>query len=138
MDLIAAEFTNTFGTVYAEKFIIHKVEDKIINIDNIRKVRLVKKRNYRKNLFFILLSVFAAIVCHYLTGYRSAQMASAGITFMAVMISMLIVEHQFKFMIIRRYDVSEFPTEKESSDAAQELALLINKKIRDNAKLNCF
>ena len=55
-EIATAEYTNTFGAVYAEKFSISTNEmSKVINLDNnVRKVRLIKRRNYRKNLLFFL------------------------------------------------------------------------------------
>ena len=139
-DMTQAEYTNTFGAVYAEKFTIRtQQENKVINLDNnVRKVKLIKKRNYRKNMLFFFIAMVAGIVFYIAKDNKDMQILAGGAAIVTVLAGLLIVEHQFKFMVLRRYDFSEFKTQKHYSDDAQRLALLVNKKIRLNSVKDGF
>ena len=138
-EITQAEYSNTFGTVYAEKFTIHNQENKVINLDNnVRKVKLIKKRNYRKNLLFFFIAMVAAFIFYINRDNRDLQIIAGSAAIITVLAAMLIVEYKFKFMIFRRYDFSEFNTQKHYSDDAQRLALLVNKKIRVNTVKDGF
>ncbi|OYU79450.1 MAG: hypothetical protein CFE23_13895 [Flavobacterium sp. BFFFF1] len=132
-------YTNTFGTVSGDNFTIHALDNRVINLDNnLRKVKLIKKRRYRKNLFFFVLSVVAAVVFYAGKDNRFIAIASGVISLLTMVASMLIVEYRFKFMVVRKYDFSEYRTDHRYSDDAQQLALLVNKKIRTNDRLSAL
>ena len=139
-EIAQAEYSNAFGTVYAEKFTIHtQEENKVINLDNnVRKVKLIKQRNYRKNMLFLLIAIVAAFIFFTAKDYKDMQILAGGATVVTTLVALSLVEHQFKFMVLRRYDFSEFKTQKDYSDDAQRLALLINKKIRMNSVKESF
>ena len=138
-DMTQAEYTNTFGAVYAEKFTIHTQENRVINLDNnVRKVKLIKKRNYRKNMLFFFIALVTGFIFYIAKDNKDMQIIAGSASIVTVLVGILIVEYQFKFMIFRRYDFSEFKTQKHYSDDAQQLALLVNKKIRLNSAKDGF
>lgn len=132
-------YTNTFGTVFKDNFIIHTVENRAINLDNnLRKVKLVKERQYGKNLLFFSIALITACIFYFNKDDKAISAAFGIITALMTLISMLIVEYRFKFIILRKYDSAQYLTERQFSDDAQQLALLVNKKIRANDKLFRF
>lgn len=135
----AAEYTNTFGTVYDENFVLHTFGERHINFDNnLRKVKLVKRRNYKKNIIAISVSVLAALLFDFIKSDKQMSIVPATVAVFSLVMALLITEYKFKFVIFRRYDSTEFTTGEIVSDDAQRLAQMINKKINQQYKASGF
>lgn len=129
------QFKNSFGLILNNKLFIHDFyKDGVINIDKIKKIFVIKKRNIKWNILSFCIA-FILLEFLELSNYNSLMLKI--IIFCTALLFIIIAlkfkKHKYKLIIMSvNFDLNKILIDTEMKEDAKELVFYINRIIKDN------
>ncbi len=126
------EFFNSYGLVFEDRFYLHRYNySSFIDIDNLNKIKLVKKRKLSLNFFFFLAGISILILgLVYSQNVMIIKGFSSLFSFVFVLLSFVYRKNDYTIlMVTNTLQPLEIKVDSDCKSEAEEIIFQINKKI---------
>lgn len=126
------EFFNSYGLVFEDRFYLHRYNySSFIDIDNLNKIKLVKKRKLSLNFFFFLAGISILILgLVYSQNIMIIKGFSSLFSFVFVLLSFVYRKNDYTIlMVTNTLQPLEIKVDSDCKSEAEEIIFQINKKI---------
>ena len=126
------EFFNSYGLVFEDRFYLHRYNySSFIDIDNLNKIKLVKKRKLSLNFFFFLTgSIILIFGFVYSQNIMILKGFSSLFSFVLLLLSYVYKKNDYSiFMLTKTLQPLEIKVDYEFKADAEEIISEIHKKI---------
>ena len=126
------EFFNSYGLVFEDRFYLHRYNySSFIDIDNLNKIKLVKKRKLSLNFFFFLIGLSILIFgLIYSQNVLIVKGFSSLFSFVFVLLSFMYRKNDYTIlMVTNNLQPLEIKVDNDFKSDAEEIISQINKKI---------
>jgi len=133
------EFMNRFGIILNNEVVIHQYNRTLpISLDGLRKIELRKIRRYRRNSFVLSIGM-ALFITPFLFVFPKLYFFTLCATGIAsVITAMFIREYDYRLLIMKKHDFITLKVDKGNKDDAKNIAIRINKKIKNMRESDTF
>lgn len=126
------EFFNSYGLVFEDRFYLHRYNySSFIDIDNLKKIKLVKKRELSLNFFFFIAGITILIFgLFYSQNVLIIKGFSSLFSFVFVLLSFVYRKNDYTIlMVTNTLQPLEIKVDNECKSEAEEIISQINRKI---------
>jgi hypothetical protein len=126
------EFFNSYGLVFEDRFYLHRYNySSFIDIDNLNKIKLVKKRKLSMNFFFFITGfgflIFGLLYCKNVLIVKGF---SSLFSFLFILLSFIYRKYNYSIlMVTNTLQPLEIKVDNDFKSDAEEIISQINKKI---------
>lgn len=127
-------YFNAFGVIFKDKVILNNNNRNInLNIINIKRVVMQKKRSFRWNMLIVSIFIFILITFFYFQKQTTLNDKIVAIAFSIIVTIafFLIKEINYKLIVLLNGDKIEIKVKKEDKDQAKTLMSKINSIIKE-------
>lgn len=126
-------FESKIGAIANDQLSIYLDNNKItIPIDSIKKTMLFRRKKLHKNYIFFFTSTVLIAATFFISG--TISIVALGLFLVSIIITFLIKDFDYIFLIVKDYDFFEIKINKEYVEEAKKMTNLLKKRIKTQQK----